>query len=47
MSRELGEAGEEPADAYRSSTYRLYVVALLMLIYACHALDRRIPNILL
>ena len=37
-----------PADheSYGSTTYRWYVLAIILLTYACHALDRGIPNII-
>jgi len=38
--------GAAPPHAYGSSPYRWYVVGVLTLIYACHALDRSLPNIL-
>jgi len=34
-------------DGYGSAAYRWYVLAVLTLIYACHALDRGVPNIVL
>ncbi|HEU4428042.1 MAG TPA: MFS transporter [Myxococcota bacterium] len=34
-------------DGYGSAVYRWYVLGVLTLIYACHALDRGVPNIVL
>jgi MFS family permease len=33
-------------ETYGSAAYRWYVLAIILLIYACHALDRGIPNII-
>jgi len=35
-----------PGSAYGGPAYRWYVVGILTIIYACHALDRGLPNIL-
>jgi MFS family permease len=40
-----GNASLAPAAGYGSAAYRGYVLAVLALIYACHALDRGIPNL--
>jgi MFS family permease len=37
---------ETDRDAYGSSSYRWYVLSIILLIYACHSLDRGIPNII-
>lgn len=45
MSLPATRTGSEPAAAYGSSAYCWYVLGVLALIYACHSLDRGIPNI--
>lgn len=44
----VGRPVEDKApDSYGSAPYRWYVLGVLAMVYACHSIDRGIPNILL
>lgn len=46
MSEETAVKPSIFEKSYANPFYRWYTVAILMLVYACHALDRGLPNIL-
>ena len=47
MSGNSGISGASEASPYSRPGYRWYALGVLTLVYACHALDRGLPNILI